>query len=446
MASSSTDDNAAMFHGEYAPATAEFRAVGALGILIFLAIGGLAVHGGWKAWLRHSYLNVTFYACVFLVAVFDLPRYCAIAAAGAYKCGPCYAMHILSGICYFAALALVGYSFANLLELGQYVSLLYSKRGLLAAVAVHATVDVAAFVECLQSRSLAVFFTSTAYAFFIPWDIAQNLLYSGLLLYFGLRLVARFGNLEKTSSDGAQRAAFHAVVTKVTLALALISAFAVLRLVLLGVKSASLQNAATDRTFTTPAFTLYGVLWFLLSDFLPRGGSSAAMLYLMRSGDGGGGQMRGEEAGGESPPRGDGVRDGESGRNGTGGLRWLSAGLGKMAGAAGAASAAGGTAPASGRRGVMDDAFDDCFDVSVGVGVGVAMDGSSGAAPKKQVAASAGAAAAAAAARARRGEEEDGIRGGHEEDDDDDDDRGPVGGSMGAQARSPLNFNAPRSS
>jgi hypothetical protein len=425
----STDDSVAMFHGEYAPRAAELRAVGALGILLFLTIGTGAVHGGAKAFMRRSYLNVAFYVCILLLAVFELPRYCAIAAAGAYTSVPCYAMHILSGICYFAALALVGYSFANLLELGQYVSLLYSKRGLLAAVAVHATVDFAAFVECLRSRSLAVFFTSTAYAFFIAWDIAQNLLYSSLLLYFGVRLVARFGNLEKASSDGAQRAAFHAVVTKVSGAMALISVFAALRLVLLAVKGASLQNAATDRTFTTPTFSLYGVVWFLLSDFLPRGGSSAAMLYLMRSGGGsggGGGQTRGEEAGGESPRRGD--ADAEPGR----GMRWLSAGIGKMAGASGTASDAGtsGMSAASSRpRGVMGDAFDDCFDVSVG-------------APKKPVAA---AAAALAAARARRGEEEDGVRGGYDEEEEEDD-RGPVGSSASG-ARNPLtSFHAPRSS
>jgi hypothetical protein len=275
-----------------------------------------------------------------------------------------------------------------------------------------------------------VFFTSTAYAFFIAWDIAQNLLYSSLLLYFGVRLVARFGNLEKASSDGAQRAAFHAVVTKVSGAMALISVFAALRLVLLAVKGASLQNAATDRTFTTPTFSLYGVVWFLLSDFLPRGGSSAAMLYLMRSGGGsggGGGQTRGEEAGGESPRRGD--VDAEPGR----GMRWLSAGIGKMAGASGTASDAGtsGTSAASSRpRGVMGDAFDDCFDVSVG-------------APKKPVAA---AAAALAAARARRGEEEDGVRGGYDEDEEEDNGRGPVGSSASG-ARNPLtSFHAPRSS
>lgn len=101
-------------------------------------------------------------------------------------------------------------------------------------------------------------------------------------MYFGLMAIARFGNLEKATSSGTQRVAFHAVVRKITLTLAVISTFALLRLVLLGVKSASLGNATTDKTFTTPVFPLYGVLWFLLSDFLPRGGSTAAMMYLMQ--------------------------------------------------------------------------------------------------------------------------------------------------------------------
>ena len=84
-------------------------------------------------------------------------------------------------------------------------------------------------------------------------------------MYFGLMAIARFGNLGKATSSGIQRVAFLAVVRKITLTLAVISTFALLRLILLGVKSASLGNASTDRTFTTPVFPLYGVLWFLLS-------------------------------------------------------------------------------------------------------------------------------------------------------------------------------------
>ena len=158
-------DDTVMYHGEYVPSHAEFRAVGSIGIILFTSILCIAVVRGVKSVRSgaENRIRSLFYMSVACLALLDLPRYYAIAINAANSSVQGYACHILSGICYFIALALVGYSFANLLELDHYASLLYSKRGLIGAVTLHAVIDFTGFIECLRTPRLANFFTSQYY-------------------------------------------------------------------------------------------------------------------------------------------------------------------------------------------------------------------------------------------------------------------------------------------
>ena len=167
QSASMSDD--AMYHGEFSPSLAEIRAVGSLGIVLFSSILCVAVFGCWKSIRRRGKsIHALFYFSVACFALLDLPRYYAIAINATYTSVQGYACHILSGVCYFIALALVGYSFANLLELGHYASLLYSKRGLIAAVVLHAAIDLTGFIQCLRTPRLADFFTSQYYQVMYP--------------------------------------------------------------------------------------------------------------------------------------------------------------------------------------------------------------------------------------------------------------------------------------
>ncbi len=53
-----------------------------------------------------------------------------------------------------------------------------------------------------------------------------------------------------------------------------------LRVAMLIVKIVAIH---TDRAVTTPSFAIFGVLWSLLSDFIPRVLPSLAFMYLMRT-------------------------------------------------------------------------------------------------------------------------------------------------------------------
>lgn len=73
---------------------------------------------------------------------------------------------------------------------------------------------------------------------------------------------------------------FTTVVTRLTLVLSITTICFVFRLTMLVLKMVALH---TDDTYTTPAFTLFGVLWFICSDFIPRAVPSFAFIFLMRT-------------------------------------------------------------------------------------------------------------------------------------------------------------------
>ena len=176
-------DDAIMYHCEFSPNRAEFRAVGSLGIILFSSIFGVSFFRFWKS-IRSSYrdgsgnmIRPLFHFSIVFLALLDLPRYYAIAINAVNNSVEGYACHILSGVCYFMALALVGYSFVNLLELGHYASLLYSKRGLIVAVVVHAAIDLTGFIQCLRTPRLADFFTSQYYQVIYPSTVLSHIQY-----------------------------------------------------------------------------------------------------------------------------------------------------------------------------------------------------------------------------------------------------------------------------
>lgn len=178
-----------LYHGEEKPLPNEFLAVGICGILLYFSIMFYASYIFLSQ--KHTFNSKIFYGSMILVAIFELPRFFYLAIHRDYFSQLGYALHTMSGIFYFICLALIGLIFANILELGSYSMLLYSKRGLSLSVIVHSIVHILTVAYCIEAASLAEFFGSVFYQFFIVFDIMQNLVYSGVLVVFGLRLITR---------------------------------------------------------------------------------------------------------------------------------------------------------------------------------------------------------------------------------------------------------------
>lgn len=273
-----TDDS--LYKSEHTPNEAELKSVGAIGILLFFSVISYAIYG----LTRKSggiENNKIFFCCMICIGVFELPRYFSMASYGSYTSTGCYAIHLFASFLYFVCLTIVALTFAQILELGRYSSLIYSKKGILILVSIQAIIDFGAFIACLSSKSLGIFFSSKMYIALTVVDVFENFLFSFLLSFYGIKLILRFNNLQQYASTSKQRDAFRLVLKKVTKILCTVTIFSAIRLSLLVVKLASLGDNGI--TVTSPGFSLYGFLWFVFSDFLPRGASSICLIYLMQS-------------------------------------------------------------------------------------------------------------------------------------------------------------------
>ena len=186
---SNNDDSTALYHGEIRPLPSEFLATGIFGIILFLTI--LIASTYLLIYQSKTRLNRLFYGSLILMAKFESVRYFFLAVNSSYNSTIGYAMHTVAGIFYFICLAIIGLTFANVLELGSLSMMIYGKRGLSFAVLLHSLVDVTSAIICLQSKTLAYFFRSKFYLFFMAFDILQNLLYSSILVVYGIRLIVR---------------------------------------------------------------------------------------------------------------------------------------------------------------------------------------------------------------------------------------------------------------
>ena len=256
----------------------EFLATGVIGMLVFSVVFSLAVYSFF--YKTKSNESKLFYISMTVMAVFEFPRYVELCYEKDYSSTMGYAMHIIASFFYFICLVVVAFLFAHILSLGSKFAMIYSRRGLIFAVCCKGVVDIIALVFCCQAENLGFFFSSYIFRFYTIFDIFQNLLYSTILTFFGLRLIFRFHNIGENSIDSAQRVVFQRVVHKVTLIQSAVSCFALMRLSLLIVKFAAIQHTA--KSVTTSNFALYGLIWFFLADFFPRGVASVILSVMMQ--------------------------------------------------------------------------------------------------------------------------------------------------------------------
>ena len=176
--------------GEYEPLPAESEAVGVFGIILFSLIAIISVYS-FIFRVTTARAVKLFFAVMAIMSVLELPRYIFLIVNGSYSCVGCYAVHIVADWLFFICLAVVSLTFARILELGAYAAILYSKRGIIIAVIIQFGVDLAALIVCCQSTTLSLFFSTKMYTAFTIIDILQNCTYTGLLSFYGVKLILR---------------------------------------------------------------------------------------------------------------------------------------------------------------------------------------------------------------------------------------------------------------
>jgi hypothetical protein len=181
------------------------------------------------------------------------------------------------------------------------MSVMYSMPGLLLANAAFGLSDVVAMIVCGQSNSLNSFFQSSYYEVYTFIDTLKNLFYSGLLAFYGLKLIMKFyryssielserlfadremasGTDHSGRVSGSNKASvFSTALYRLTVVLAIATVSFFIRVFMLVLKTAALH---TDTTVSSPTAPLFGFLWFTFSDFIPRCLPSFALVYLMKA-------------------------------------------------------------------------------------------------------------------------------------------------------------------
>ena len=296
---------------QYQPFPAEYRATGIVGVSVYgliIVCSVMSVRGnGIK-----SQSTRRFFLCVVLMACLELPRFIVMAVQGAYSSEVAYSFHIAAGVFFFAAFSIVCRQWSGLLQLGSYFRVVYGLYGLIVSNVCFALVDAAAVAICCSSDSLSAFFQSPEFQAFTFIEGVRNCVYSLFLSYYGIKLVRRFWQFSRierqspilqdrscvsfacplqqlwgssgssstanTARSSQQEAVFTRVVVRMTSVLILSSLCFLCRISMLVTKMVAVH--ASQRV-TTPSFSLFGMLWFCLSDFIPRAAPTLAFIFLM---------------------------------------------------------------------------------------------------------------------------------------------------------------------
>lgn len=287
----------------YYPPSQENVATGVIGILIFMLIAGLCVTSILQGFKSQS--TQQFFITILVMSIFELPRYFALAVDAQYTSVTCYCFHIVAGPFFFLGYSIVCWQWSGLLELGSYFKAVYGYNGLLVVNVAFVITDFTGLIICATSPSLAAYFASTAFIVITFLEACRNLVYSTFLTFYGLKLVRRFSQFSKrelqtqfTEIDQPNQAfcptwlrclypcqpmkedqVFTRVVTRLTSVLLLVTFCFLLRFIMLIGKMAELH---TQKEYTNHVFSLFGLLWFCLSDFIPRAVPSLAFIFLMR--------------------------------------------------------------------------------------------------------------------------------------------------------------------
>mmetsp|Transcript_20843 Transcript_20843/g.29977 ORF Transcript_20843/g.29977 Transcript_20843/m.29977 type:complete len:415 (-) Transcript_20843:76-1320(-) len=273
---------------EYKPSQDEFLVTGLFGTFLYLLLAayiGVALRKSPKnEWTK------IFFILMLLMCVFEVPRFLVIAVKMEYASRSLYIVHIVSSMFFFGAFSVVCVQWSGLLKLGVYISIVYSMGGLLTANVVFGLSDLVAIIMCGLSSSLHDFFKSSFFEAYTFIDTIKNLMYSGFLAFYGVKLIVKFyrySSIELNqrlfadrASDGNQSSVFSTALSRLTGVLVTVTICFMVRVCMLILKTVALHS---ERTVSSPTAPLFGFLWFCASDFVPRCVPSFAFVYLMQS-------------------------------------------------------------------------------------------------------------------------------------------------------------------
>ena len=304
---------------EYAPSSQEEVATGAVGVMLFVLLMIFSAASTF-IWNIRNMTNKAFFAAVFLMALFELPRYAMMSDSGTYISQGAYGCHVLAGVFFFLSYSCVAYQWVGILNMAGVFGAIYSPQGLFVINAIFALLDLISASICFDSNNLEAFFTSDFFIAVTTMETLKNLVFSVVLLYFGLKLVLRFRNYTSSSSstavtnsrlptgimmsnvnkkgslltkDSMQSGShddanmgnsdrsvdfFERALVRINVVLIIATICFTIRIVMLICKMVAFHD---NVIVTSPGFPLFGFGWFFFSDFVPRLVPTSAFILAM---------------------------------------------------------------------------------------------------------------------------------------------------------------------
>lgn len=279
-------------HQQYKPSPDEFLLTGLFGAAIYIFLATIILYALLKQ--PKNKFSKYFFIFMLIVCFFEIPRFLSIAITTNYQSKLFYIFHLISSIFFFAGFTIVCLQWSSLLKLGNYVSIVYSFKGVLISNAIFTIIDIIAMIVCGTSSSLHSFFRSIFFEWFTFLDTFKNLLYSSLLFFYGIKLIIKFYRYntieltynifqsdlitEQNTPYGQRKTAFGIALKKLTIVLFLTTLCFFIRVMMLIFKIIALRG---NMMMSSPTVPLFGFIWFTLSDWIPRCIPSFAFVYLM---------------------------------------------------------------------------------------------------------------------------------------------------------------------
>ena len=230
------------------------------------------------------------------MSLMEMPRYYTLAVTGNYDSQGAYSCHIIAGVFFFAAFSMLCKQWCEILQAGDTAGLstilvvFYGKQGLIISNVAFIIDDIITLGICLSSASLDDFFHSSDFYIYTLLEGFRNIFYSALLLYYGVVLAYRLGNIDfsirgvgrfwdyiQSLRDDSTDHVLALKVFRISAVLALCTACFFLRVSMLIIKVATLGYT------TNLSFSTFGVVWFTLADFIPRVVPCLALMFMVRT-------------------------------------------------------------------------------------------------------------------------------------------------------------------
>jgi len=226
-----------------------------------------------------------------IMSLLELPRYIWLIYDKAYNNRPTYIAHMWAGVFFFIAFTCVIYIMHDAVDLSQSHSplttmisapkslvdrLIIDKTALVGLNILFALVTLSASISCVLYDHLEDFFHhSIPYLIFTIADVIKNLIVGAAFMFYGCRLKSRinvfydtFGVSNSVSSTDELHLLdrLKKVVRKLLIVMAICLGSFTLRMFMLVVKGVTVE----EDNIHIDWLPSYGLLWWILSDFIPR--------------------------------------------------------------------------------------------------------------------------------------------------------------------------------